>query len=82
MTESIGLVEAILLRLIFYSPENVKGEVLNLRYNLSGNSLFNVVKKNKAHRNKAERECDYSARMIIDGNIVMCYFKLPPQKTS
>ena len=77
MPESIGIDEAIRLRLIFYTPERLRDTAVSKQDTLADNCFFNVVHKKVSSKTKAERECDYSAVLIIDEKRVTCYFKSP-----
>ena len=71
------MVKARELKLLYYVPEVRRNTELSAEDSLAGTGLFNKVHKDKNHKNKAMRICDYSA-VIRRGDVEQkCFFRLP-----
>ena len=77
MAESFDMAEARRLKLLYYTPEVRRDTELSAEDSLVGTGFFNKVYKDKNHKNKAMRICDYSA-VIRRGDVEQkCFFRLP-----
>ena len=71
------MVKARELKLLYYVPEVRRNTELSAEDSLVGTGFFNKVYKDKNHKNKPMRFCDYSA-IISRGDVVQkCFFTLP-----
>ena len=77
MQGSLNMAEARKLKLLYYTPEARRNTELSAEDSLAGTGLFNKVHKDKNHKNKAMRICDYSATISRDGVVQRCFFRLP-----